>query len=119
MALSVSGRGAPRIHHFPGHVAQLEADRAPLALRADRDTEEPALDPVEPVYRLVLARRPAGVLVAGGADGELVQPRPGMDRVILPVAVAAHHEEVAGHVVLEPAADLVALVAEALVGVVV
>src|SRR4051794_13466189 len=119
IALSFSGRGGPRVHDFPGHVPQLEADRAPLALRPDRDGEEPALDPVEPVDCPVLAGRPAGVLVAGGADGELVQPRPGVDRVVLPVPVAAHHEEVARGVVLEPAADLVALVPEALVGVVV
>src|SRR3954463_15373770 len=74
---------------------------------------------MKPVVGLVETGSAAGVLVAAGAAGEFVQSGFGMNRVILPVAVATDSEEIVRHVFVRPTAELVSFVAESGIGVVV
>ena len=94
-------------------------DPRPVLDPVDVDAEEPAADAVEAVVLRVLARCAAGVGIAGRADGELVEPGLGVNRVVLPVAVADDDQEAVVQVRAEPLADRVAFVAEGRVGVIV
>ena len=66
--------------------------------------QEAALDAVEAVDLWILSGSAAGVGIAGGAAPEFLDARLGVDRVVLPVAVAAQHEGVVAHIVAQPAA---------------
>src|SRR5829696_8302422 len=100
-------------------VVVAERDRALAVGPAGRDGEEAPLLAVEPVVLGGVPGAAAGVLVARRAAAELVQAGLGVDRVVLPVPVAADDEQVVELPVADPAADLPPLMGEGVVGVVV
>ena len=67
----------------------------------------------------IIARRTARMGVAGRTDTEFAHAADGVDGVVLPMAIAAHDEEIVRDVGLHPAAKLVAFVGEVFVGMVV
>src|SRR3569833_3164789 len=83
---------------------------------ADVDRQKAPFHAVKAVPLFVLAGSAAGVLVAPRSAGELVQAGVGMLRVVLPVPIAADDEEIVGHVLLHPRAELISFVLETFIG---
>src|SRR5690606_3485821 len=107
------------VHRLAVDVVVAEGDRASRFGRFQRNRQKAPLHAVKTMNVLVLAGRAAGMLVARRSGRELVQARLGMDRMVLPVPIAAHYEEAFGHVSGQPSAQLVPFVLKTVIGMIV